>query len=218
MRAIFWKAGLKKLGRFTRIMQSQSLTVISHSDEEAKAHFNTNVFGQLAVTRAVLPYMRAQKSGIIGNMGSIAGWEGGPGCGLYCATKFAMVGVSQSLRAEVAHLNIRVVQIEPGYFRTNFLSGNHKVTAQKVIDDLRPAIDPMRGAFQAYDQNQPGDPVKGAKLIVEALTGSGRAEGRTLPSRLPIGSDAVAFIEGVLEKEKKGLDEWRDLAATTDVN
>lgn len=162
--------------------------------------------------------MRAQKSGVIGNMGSIAGWEGGAGCGLYCATKFAMVGVSQSLRAEVAHLGIQVVHIEPGYFRTGFLSGNHKVTAEKVIDDLKPAIDPMRGAFQAYDNNQPGDPVKGAKLIVDALTGSGQAKGRTLPSRLPVGADAVVFIGGVLEKEKKSLDEWKDLAATTNVD
>ena len=199
------------------LLDLQYLTTSPHSAEEAKAHFETNVFGQLAVTRAVLPYMRAQKSGVIGNMGSIAGWEGGAGCGLYCATKFAMVGVSQSLRAEVAHLGIQVVHIEPGYFRTNFLSGDHKVKAQKVIDDLRPAIDPMRGAFQAYDKNQPGDPVKGAQLIVEVLTRSGRAKGRSLPARLPVGSDALAFIEGVLEKEKKSLDEWKDLAATTDV-
>ena len=168
--------------------------------------------------RAVLPYMRQQKSGVVADMGSIAGWEGGAGCGVYCATKFAMVGVSESLREEVKHLGIQVVHIEPGYFRTNFLSGGHKVTAAKVIEDLKPAIDPMRGAFAAFNGNQPGDPVKGAKLIVEALTGTGRAKGRALPPRLAVGKDAVGFITTVLEKEKKSLDEWADLSVTTDVD
>ncbi|KAI9785105.1 MAG: hypothetical protein M1816_000516 [Peltula sp. TS41687] len=186
------------------------------SDAEAKDHFNTNVFGQLAVSRAVLPYMRQRKSGVVGNMGSIAGWEGGVNCGLYCATKFAMVALSEAMRDEVKHLGIQVVLIEPGYFRTNFLSGGHKVTAKTVIDDLKPAVDPMRGIFTAYDHQQPGDPVKGARLIVEALTGSGRCEGRTLPPRLAIGKDAVEFITMVLDKEKKSLEEWKDLSVTTD--
>lgn len=162
--------------------------------------------------------MRAKKSGVIGNMGSITGWEGGAACGIYCGVKFALAGISQSLAAEVAHLGISVVLVEPGYFRTNFLSGGHKVSAAKVIDELKPAIDPMRGAFQAFDRQQPGDPVKGARLIVEALTGSGRAEGRKLPSRLPVGEDAVGFIGGVLDKQRKSLDEWKDLAVATNVS
>lgn len=187
------------------------------SDAEAKESFNLNVFAHLSVTRAVLPHMRKQKSGIIANMGSIAGWDGYINTGIYCAAKFALAGISKSLREEVKSFGIQVVIIEPGYFRTNFLSGGHKISAKKVIEEMRPVIDPMREMFTAYDRQQPGDPVKGGKLIVDALTLSGPFAGRILPPRLAIGSDATAFIDGVLEKEKKSLDEWKEVSNTTDI-
>ncbi|KAL1962094.1 hypothetical protein VTN77DRAFT_561 [Rasamsonia byssochlamydoides] len=188
------------------------------SSDEAKAQFDTNVFGVLAVTRAVLPYMRARRSGVIANMGSIAGWDGGINYGLYSAAKFALVGASLALREEVKSFGIQVTVIEPGYFRTNFLStgGGHKVTARKVIDELRPIIDPVKEALAKCHHQQPGDPAKGAQLIVEALTGTGRCPGRRLPRRLALGSDAVAFIEGVLQREKDELEEWKELSITTD--
>lgn len=188
------------------------------SDAEAKASFNTNFFGHLAVTRAVLPYMRKQKSGVIANMGSIAGWEGDIGYGLYTAAKFALAGITESLREEVKHLGIQVTIIEPGYFRTNFLSGGHRITAQKVIDDLKPVMDPLRKTFDSYDRKQPGDPVKGAKLIVDALTGSGTCTDRILPVRLALGRDAVEIMNRVLEREKKTLDEWEELSKSTDID
>ncbi|RAO73525.1 uncharacterized protein BHQ10_009537 [Talaromyces amestolkiae] len=112
------------------------------SDEEARAHFDTNVFGQIAVSRAVLPYMRGQKSGVIANMGSIAGWQGGINCGYYCATKFAIAGISEALRAECEPLGITVTVVEPGYFRTDFLSGGHKVSPKNSIEDYVPIIKP----------------------------------------------------------------------------
>ncbi len=198
------------------VVRTDSPSSPSNSDQEAKAQFDTNVFAQMSVSRAVLPHMRAQKSGIIGNMGSGLGWKGNIGCGWYSATKFAMAGLSESLRDEVAHLGIQVVLIEPGHFRTNFLSAGHRVKATSVIDDLKPALDPLRGIFNAYDQHQPGDPVKGAGLIVDALTGRGQCKGRTLPARLAVGSDSVAIVQGVLEDSKKSLDEWADLSVTTD--
>jgi hypothetical protein len=114
-------------------------------------------------------------------------------------------------------LGIKVVTIEPGNFRTNFLSGGSKVTAKKEIDDLKPILSPTRNFFSTYDHNQPGDPAKGARLIVEALTGTKRCAGRTLPQRLAIGPDAITFKERVLEKEKRALDEWRDLSVTTNI-
>ncbi|KAH8704706.1 hypothetical protein BGW36DRAFT_353156 [Talaromyces proteolyticus] len=187
------------------------------SDEEARDHFNTNVFGQLAVTRAVLPYMRAKKSGVIANMGSIAGWRGGINCGMYCSTKFALIGITEALKKEVEPLGITVVAIEPGYFRTDFLSGGHKVSPKNSIPDLEPVIKPFKDMFSMYDHQQPGDPTKGAQLIVEALTGTGRCAGKKLPARLAIGSDAIAMITEVLEDKKKELDEWKDLAVTTDI-
>ena len=106
--------------------------------------------------------------------------------------------------------------IEPGHFRTNFLSAGHRIKAGSVIDDLKPAVDPLRGVFNAYDQNQPGDPVKGAELIVDALTGRGKCEGRMLPLRLAMGSDCMALVQAVLDQSKKNLDQWAELSVTTD--
>jgi NAD(P)-dependent dehydrogenase (short-subunit alcohol dehydrogenase family) len=186
------------------------------SDEEAKANFNVNVFGALAVTRAVLPYMRERKSGVIAGMGSVGGWHGTVGCGIYCATKFALVPIFESLRGEVKHLGIEVTLIEPGYFRTDLLATGNKIVAKKVIDDLKPAMEPLREAFKNYNHNQPGNPVKGSALIIEALTGTGRCEGKKLPMRLGMGSDYVKKVEEVLAEEKTALDEWRELSLSTD--
>lgn len=150
-------------------------------------------------------------------MGSIAGWEGGVACGLYCGVKFAVAGIAESLREEVASFGIKVTVVEPGYFRTNFLASGHKVVAKNPIADYEPVLAPLKGAFAAFDGNQPGDPVKGAQLIVEALTGTGRAEGRELPRRLLIGPDAVGFVTGVIEKETKSVEAWKDLSVTTNL-
>ncbi|KAI1181625.1 hypothetical protein F5B17DRAFT_424441 [Nemania serpens] len=95
------------------------------SRSEVEAAFGTNVFGQLNVLRAVLPLMRRQRSGVVANMGSIAGWRGNRGVGIYCATKACVSLVSEALRGEVAHLGIKVTAIEPGYTRTNFLTQGH---------------------------------------------------------------------------------------------
>jgi NAD(P)-dependent dehydrogenase (short-subunit alcohol dehydrogenase family) len=175
--------------------------------------------GALAVTRAVLPTMRAKRTGAIAFMGSIGGWDSGANYGLYSAVKFALAGISLSLREEVKSFGIKVTIIEPGYFRTNFLSsgGGHKVTAKKVIEELGPVTEPAKQMLTQYHHQQPGDPVKGAQLIVDALRGTGPCAGKTLPRRLLLGSDAVAFVEGVLQKEKEELEEWREISVTTDI-
>ncbi|KAH7346809.1 3-oxoacyl-reductase [Rhexocercosporidium sp. MPI-PUGE-AT-0058] len=186
------------------------------SDAEAKANFNVNVFGTLAVTRAVLPYMRKERAGVIAGLGSVGGWYGSVGCGVYCSTKWALAGLFDALKGEVKHLGIEVTLIEPGYFRTDLLAEGNKVTADMVIDEYKPVMDPLREALERYNHNQPGDPVKGSKLIVEALTGTGRCEGRTLPLRLGMGSDYVATVEGILEQSRKNLEDWKDLSLSTD--
>lgn len=186
------------------------------SREDVQATFNTNVFGQLNVLRAVLPVMRKQRSGVVANMGSIGGWYGTLGAGLYCATKSCAAMISESLRLEVEHLGIKVVCVEPGYFRTNFLAPGHRLRAEKVIDDLKQSVDGTISALDAYDRQQPGDPVKGAALIVEALTGTGRAAGRELPPRLSVGRDAYEIVSGKIEGNKAILESWKDLSTTTD--
>ncbi|KAL8651373.1 MAG: hypothetical protein Q9210_003292 [Variospora velana] len=114
--------------------------------------FETNVFGCLNVIRAVLPHMRAQRSGVIANLGSIGGWVGTPAAGLYCASKAAVTNFTESLRKEVQDLGIEVTAIEPGYFRTGFLSSGHKSRAANVIADYEPALKENMAGLAAYDR------------------------------------------------------------------
>ncbi|KAI0409176.1 serine 3-dehydrogenase [Xylaria palmicola] len=185
------------------------------SRDEVRAVFETNVYGQLNMLRAVLPRMRAQRAGVVANLGSIGGWSGTPGAGLYCATKACASLLAEALRGEVAHLGIRVTAVEPGYTRTNFLTAGHQVRAAQAIDDLRDGVEPTIRALGAYSLKQPGDPAKAARLIVEALTGSGRCAGRELPPRLLIGEDAYQIVGGNVEANQSYWKAWEDLATAT---
>ncbi|KAH8149682.1 uncharacterized protein LAJ45_06313 [Morchella importuna] len=167
------------------------------SPEEEFKSWNTNVFGVTKVLRAVLPYMRLCRSGMIANMGSIGGWRGYGG-------------------AEVAPLGIDVVCIEPGYFRTNFLAPGHRTSSAKHIADYDPVMEPLRNMLSAYNGKQPGDPEKGARVIVEILTKTGRVQGKVLPGRIPLGSDALKVIGGFCADTGKTLEEWKDIASSTD--
>ncbi|MFY9927074.1 MAG: oxidoreductase [Streptosporangiaceae bacterium] len=179
------------------------------SSEEVEAVFRTNVFGLLAVTRAVLPVMRAQKSGRILNLSSVGGFAQVPGWGIYGATKFAVEGLSEALRAEVAPLGIKVVIIEPGSFRTDFLDGSSLHTASQFIEDYAATAGQVRN--QAADRNhaQVNDPVKGAAAIVAIATAADP------PARLQLGADSVAAVEAKLQQVADDLSKWRELAVST---
>jgi NAD(P)-dependent dehydrogenase (short-subunit alcohol dehydrogenase family) len=123
---------------------------------------------------------------------------------------------SEALRNEVAHLGIEVTAIEPGYFRTNFLTTSNRQRAKKVISDFAPVTGPAKAALDEKNLHQPGDPVKGARLIVEVLTKTGRCEGKALPSRLALGNDAVTFIPGVLDGMNQDIEAWKELTGSTD--
>lgn len=186
------------------------------SDAEIRAQFDTNVFGYVAVLRAVLPCMRAARKGVVANMGSIAGWYGGVGYGFYSGSKFALAGITEALAEELAPLGIQALIIEPGYFRTNFLGRGAKVVAQKSIEDYKATTGPVGDMLEAYDHKQPGDPAKGAAVIIEVLTGTGRAAGKKLPLRLALGSDAVTTIGDIQARHTRELQEWADIIKTTD--
>lgn len=160
--------------------------------------------------------MRERKSGVVANMGSVGGWRGGAGASMYCSTKFAIAGITESLRPELQPLGIDAVVIEPGYFRTNFLSPGHRTPSAIQISDYDTVMEPLRNVFDTYDQKQPGDPEKGAQVIVEILTKSGRVAGMTIPARIPLGSDAVSIIDGMCHQTLKLLGEWKEISASTD--
>src|SRR5262249_60189256 len=111
------------------------------SAQEVQAVFQTNVFGLLNVTRAVLPLMRRQGRGHVINMSSIGGYASYPGWGVYCATKFAVEALTESLAAELAPLGIFATVVEPGFFRTDFLDARSLVATKQRIDDYDATAD-----------------------------------------------------------------------------
>jgi short-subunit dehydrogenase len=169
------------------------------SMEEIRAQFDTNVFGLMAMTKAVLPIMRAQKAGHIFNMSSTAGLMARPGMGIYSSTKFAIEGFSESLAQDVSTFGIKVTIIEPGPFRTDFTGQSAHIPPVHTDYIDSPAAN-VREYVKNMHTKQPGDPVKAANIIIHI------AELKDPPLRLLLGNIAV---ERVFTKLKNLDDEFR---------
>ncbi|MCE7008257.1 oxidoreductase [Kibdelosporangium philippinense] len=180
------------------------------SDAAARAVYETNVFGVLNVIRAVLPTMRAQRSGQIINLSSVGGFVGSAGWGIYNSTKFAVEGLSEALAKEVAPLGIGVTIVEPGYFRTDFLDGTSLHTEATVIDDYATTAGATRDRAVTANHAQPGDPAKAAAAIVEL------AHAENPPLRIQLGRDSFAAVAAKLTFVAQEQDAWRDLSTSTD--
>lgn len=169
------------------------------SDKEARANFDTNVFGALNVIRKATPYLREQQSGMVINIASIGGMTGDfPGWGIYCATKFAMVGFTESYASEVKEFGINATVVYPGYFRTNFLSGGSLNTPSNEIEAYTVARKLQAQHEESIDGNQPGDPDKAAVALIQV------AEMENPPVHLLLGSDALGMADktlGALQQE-----------------
>jgi NAD(P)-dependent dehydrogenase (short-subunit alcohol dehydrogenase family) len=186
-------------------------TIEESTPEATFQQFNTNVFGLLNVTRAVLPYMRERRSGAIVNIGSVGGWRGFAGSGLYCASKFTVTGLSEALKEEVKPFGIEVHCIEPGYFATSLLTAsNLSLNKNASIKDYEPLNKSLEEAFQTTSGNQPGDPVKGVRRMIEAVTRTGYAEGKEVPVRVVLGKDAYEISGRILERMQKERQEWKE--------
>ncbi|MER6948331.1 oxidoreductase [Nonomuraea sp. NPDC000554] len=178
------------------------------SDQQLRRQFDTNVFGAIDVTRAVLPTMRAQRSGHIVQMSSVGGVTTTLGGTAYAGTKFALEGLSEGLAAEVAHLGIGVTIVEPGPFRTDF--AGRSVHWATPIEDYRPALAPAKDAFLAQNGAQPGDPVRAAHAILAAVNLD------TPPLRLPLGGPSFDRIRARLRARLDELDHVEKLGRDTD--
>jgi len=174
---------------------------------DVEAVYRTNLFGLLAVTSAVLPHMRAARSGRILNISSIGGYRDGPGFGVYSSTKFAVEGLSESLHAELAPLGIHVTVIEPGYFRTDFLDATSLTVSADPIPDYAGTAGAVRSRAADLNHAQPGDPDKLARVIVDF------ADASNPPVRLPLSSDA---IEAKHAADATIIREWRAVSVSTD--
>lgn len=180
--------------------------------------FNTNVFGMLNVCKAFIPYLRATPGEkTISNFGSLASWQGGPGYGLYTGTKWACSGISEALRAELEPFDIKVTVVEPGYFRTGFLNDNAQISSAARLDVYNQTqVAQIRAGMSYMNGKQIGDVAKGSKVVVDILTHTGSAEGKDVPVRIAVGSDAPAAIRGKLQATEALLGEWDSVTTNTD--
>lgn len=171
--------------------------------------FATNVFGPVSLIKAVLPGMRKRRHGAIVNVSSIAARRTAPGSGYYSATKCALEGLSDGLRKEVGPLGIKVIVVEPGAFMTDF-SGRSLTQSHTVIPDYAETAGRRRKENDKTDGQQPGDPARGADVIVKAV------EAPHPPFRLLLGSDAVAVVTAELDAQRAEVETWKAISVTTD--
>ncbi|MBW4541570.1 MAG: SDR family NAD(P)-dependent oxidoreductase [Myxacorys chilensis ATA2-1-KO14] len=180
------------------------------SDAEVRKLYDTNVFGLLNVTRAVLPYLRQQKFGRVINISSLFGYDAVPGWGLYGSSKFAIEGLSKGLAVELAPLGIHVTAVAPGLFTTDFLSMESYVAAKAMIADYQETVGRMRSGADALHGNQPGDPKKFAQVMIQL------ADTEHPPLHLPVGKDAVDLCRSNVAKIVQEIEAWLPVATSTD--
>jgi NAD(P)-dependent dehydrogenase (short-subunit alcohol dehydrogenase family) len=180
-------------------------------DADVRALFEANFFGAVAMVKAVLPGMRARRSGAIVNISSIGATITPAGSGYYAAAKAALEGMSGSLRGELAPLGISVTVVEPGAFRTDF-SGRSLTQAATPIADYADTAGKRRKEVDTTHGTQPGDPAKAGRAI---LTAVGSAEP---PALLLLGNDALAGYRGVLDARRAESEAWEQLTTSTDID
>lgn len=178
-------------------------------DRDLDELFATNFFGPVALIKAVLPEMRLRRRGCIVNISSIAAQDAMPGSGYYSATKSALEAVSKALRKEVGPLQIRVIVVEPGAFRTDF-SGRSLQQSRTPIADYASTAGLRRKENDSTDGTQPGDPTRGAQAILDVVVNP------STPRRLLLGSDAVRFVRSTLTAELEDINQWEQTSISTD--
>jgi NAD(P)-dependent dehydrogenase (short-subunit alcohol dehydrogenase family) len=207
-------SAIERFGRIDVLINNAGFGLLGAVEEATQEEigrlYATNVFGLLAVTRAVLPYMRRQRSGHIINISSIGGYAASQGWGVYCSTKFAVEGLTEALAIELKPLGIYATVVEPGFFRTDFLDARSLAVSPAAIPDYEETVGAMRNFAAHANHAQPGDPVKLAKAMLALV------DAPEPPVRMPFGSDTVARIEAKNASVAEELARWRELSLSTD--
>ena len=183
-------------------------TLEESSMDELRQQFEVNVFGAVAMMKAVLPYMRARREGRILNVTSMGGLMTMPGLSYYHGSKFALEGISSSLAKEVRPLGIFVTAVEPGMFRTDW-AGRSMVRAERSISDYDAVFNPIREARKARSGQQPGDPARAGTAIAELLTAA------EPPLHLLLGPDAFEYVQRELETLRSEFTAWEAVTRST---
>lgn len=177
--------------------------------EELVRQFNVNVFGAVAMTKAVLPSMRVRRAGHIINITSMAGLVTFPGVSYYCGSKFALEGISEALEKEVRGFGIKVTIVAPGSFRTDW-AGRSMVRTERSVDDYDAVFEPIRRARKAKDGKQAGDPVKAAQVLLDLMKDDNP------PVHLLLGNDALSVVRKKLTDLSDEIDAWQSVSKSTD--
>jgi len=204
---------MKAYGRIDVLVNNAGYSLLGNFEElgtaEIEQLISTNFYGVMHVMRAVLPVMRQQQSGRIINVSSLAGIVGFKHCGAYSAAKFAVEGLSASVAHEVEPFGIRIVAVEPGFFRTDLLDTNNAKYAPSTIEDYA-AEGKAEAMWSGYHGTQHGDPVKLGDVLVK-LAGMDNP-----PKQFVAGSDALAVVKPALEARLEELRAYEDLSKSTD--
>ena len=177
--------------------------------DEMRRQFDANVFGAVAMIKAVLPGMRARRSGHIVNVTSMGGFITMPGISYYCGSKFALEGISEALGKEVKPLGIHVTALAPGQFRTDW-AGRSMVRSERSLTAYDAVMDPIRAARQAKSGNQPGDPAKAAQALLKLVSAENP------PVRLYLGADALKLVRDKIDAMKAEMVAWEEVSRSTD--
>jgi NAD(P)-dependent dehydrogenase (short-subunit alcohol dehydrogenase family) len=177
--------------------------------DELLRQFNVNVFGAVAMIKAVLASMRVRRTGRIINITSMGGLVALPGISYYCGSKFALEGISESLEKELRGFNIKVTSVSPGSFRTDW-AGRSMVRTERSIDDYDSVFKPIRRARAAKDGKQAGDPAKAAQVLLDIIANDNP------PVHLLLGSDALSLVRDKLSGLQSEIDAWESVSKSTD--
>lgn len=177
--------------------------------DEMRRQFDVNVFGAVAMIKALLPFMRQRRQGHILNITSMGGFITLPGVSYYCGSKFALEGISETLSKELAPFNIHVTAVAPGSFRTDW-AGRSMVRSARSIADYDALFDPIRQAREEKNGKQLGDPFKAASAMLDVI------ERSNPPAHLLLGSDALALVRQKMESFSAEIDRWEALTRSTD--
>ena len=176
--------------------------------EQVRSQLETNLYGPIDVTRAVLPYMRKQRSGRILQISSIGGRVGGAGLTIYQAAKFGLSGFSEGLNKEVAHLGIKVTSIEPGGFRTDWAGAS--MSYAEPVEGYESTVGEVTNFLSSGTFVPMGDPVKAAKVMIEL------ADHPHPPMHLVLGSEAISILKIADKNRQAELEEWLPVSTSTD--
>jgi NAD(P)-dependent dehydrogenase (short-subunit alcohol dehydrogenase family) len=206
------RAAVDRFGRIDVLVNNAGNFIAGFFEEihpdDFRAQIETNLFGPLNVTRAVLPVLRAQRSGLVVTISSTAGVVGGEFTSAYAASKFALEGWMESLTPEVAPYGIRTMLVEPGFFRTDLLTPESTSYAQPSIDDYIERTRRTVTVWNGMNGQQGGDPAKLAAALVQLVSSD------EPPLRWAAGADAVAALEDKAQTLIKQADAYRELSSS----